>query len=505
MIPVSTAAQVRALDERAIRDLGVPGPVLMENAGRLATRVLLHRHTAAAQRGVRVLCGRGNNGGDGWVMARHLALAGVPVQVATISGRTSDDCALNRAICERMGVIIHDDWQPTDAIGPGGTGLLVDALLGTGLSSDLRGTVAAWVERANASGLPILAVDLPTGLHADTGAPLGLAVRASTTVTFGRLKAGMLLEPGADYAGRVVVADIGLDAASHLLPELVPAPASDIGACLSVPEPADVAAWLPQRPAGGHKGSSGHLAVVAGSGEKAGAGVLTCNAAIRAGAGLVTLFLARSAWGRLEGLRPEVMVDDVDALEPSGFSALAVGPGVGAEPVVVARCRELWQTAPVPAVFDADGLNALVDAFEPSAWPRLITPHPGEAGRLLASGAAAVQRDRLGSLRALSRVAPTLLKGRHTLVSGTPPTVNPTGSPALATAGSGDVLTGLVGALLARGMGPERAGCAAAFLHGYAAELCGPQLLVAGDLVERLPEALHAVADRGPSVEIERD
>ncbi len=501
MIPVSTAEQVRALDERAIRDLGIPGPVLMENAGRLATAALLQHHGPAARRGVRILCGRGNNGGDGWVMARQLALAGLPVQVAALSGGMSDDCALNRGICERMGVVVHEDWDPADDLGAGGTGLIVDALLGTGLSSALRGTVAAWVERANDSGLPIVAVDLPTGLHADSGEPLGAAIRASTTVTFGRLKAGLLLEPGADHAGRVIVADIGLDAASHLLAEHLPTPASDIGALLQVPEPADVASWLPLRPAGGHKGSSGHLAVVAGSAEKAGAGVLTCNAAIRAGAGLVTLFLPRAAWGRLSALRPEVMLEDIEDLVPERYSALAVGPGVGTGPAVVARCRALWRDAPVPAVFDADGLNALAGALEPSAHPRLMTPHPGEAARLLGSSPAAVQRDRLGALRQLAAWAPVLLKGRHTLVSGAPPTVNPTGGPSLATAGSGDVLTGLVGALLARGLGPERAGCAGAFLHGYAAELHGQEPLVAGDLVEALPRALSSVAERGPVVE----
>lgn len=500
MIPVSTAAQVRALDERAIRDLGIPGPVLMENAGRLATRVLLERHGDAARVGVRVLCGRGNNGGDGWVMARHLALAGVPVQIAALSGRMSDDCALNRNICERMGLPIQEDWSPDDDLGGGGTGLLVDALLGTGLSSALRGTVASWVQRANSSGLPIVAVDLPTGLHADTGAPLGSAIHAVATVTFGRLKAGLLLEPGADLCGEVVVADIGLDAASALLPALVPRPASDIGVCLQVPEPADVQAWLPRRALGAHKGSSGHLAVVAGSSEKAGAGVLACNAAIRAGAGLVTLFVPRGAWGRLGALRPEIMVEDVLALEPGRFTALAVGPGVGDDPGVVQRCRALWRTAELPAVFDADGLNALVGAFEPSAWPRLVTPHPGEAARLLGLSSAQVQADRLAALEALSQVAPTLLKGRHTLVSGPQPTVNPTGGPALATAGSGDVLTGLVGALLARGLAPEPAGCAAAFLHGWAAELCGSDLIVAGDIIERLPRALASLGQRGPSV-----
>jgi hydroxyethylthiazole kinase-like uncharacterized protein yjeF len=500
MIPVSTAAQVRALDERAIRDLGIPGPVLMENAGRLAVQVLLQCHGDPARRGVRVLCGRGNNGGDGWVMARLLAVAGVPVQVAALAGPMSDDCALERAICERMGIPIQGDWSPEDDLGRGPAGVLVDAMLGTGLSSDLRGEVARWVQRANASGLPILAVDLPTGLHADTGAPLGAAVRADTTVTFGRLKAGLLLEPGPDWCGHVVVADIGLEAAGALLPEHLPRPPSDIGARLLIPEPADIAALLPARAPGGHKGSHGHLAVIAGSGEKAGAAVLACNAAIRSGAGLVTLYLPRTAWARTGSLRPEVMIEDVEALAPERHTALAVGPGLGADPGVVQRCRALWRDAPIPAVFDADGLNALVGAFEPSPHPRLITPHPGEAARLLGCRPAEVQRDRLAALESLSALSPCLLKGRHTLVSGCPPTLNPTGGPSLATAGSGDVLTGLVGAMLARGLPPAQAGRVAAFVHGLAAELCGSDPIVAGDLVERLPRALRTVGSRGPVV-----
>ncbi len=496
MIPVSTAAQVRALDARAIQSVGVPGPVLMDHAGRLASWALLQHFPAQARRGVRILCGRGNNGGDGWVMARYLRLAGVPVRVAALPGRMSPDCALNRGICERMGVGVDSDWSSADDLGAGPAGLLVDALLGTGLSSELRGQVAAWVERADEAAQPVLAVDLPTGLHADLGCPLGRALRADLTVTFGRLKLGFFMEPGADYCGRVVVADIGLDVADHLLPEHAPQPGADCGATLWVPEPADVAALLPARLPGAHKGSSGHLAVVAGSAEKAGAAVLTANAAMRAGAGLVTLFLPRAAWSRLHALRPEVMVEDVASLQPGAFQALAVGPGVGTEPTAVERCRRLWREAALPAVFDADGLNALSGAFQASPHPRLITPHPGEAGRLLGCRAADVQADRLGALRRLGAVAPCLLKGRHSLASGALATVNPTGGPALATAGSGDVLTGLVGALLARGLGVGNAGMVSAFLHGFAAELAGPAPIVAGDLVAALPRALAEVGRR---------
>jgi NAD(P)H-hydrate epimerase len=489
VIPVSTAAQVRALDERAIQALGIPGPVLMENAGRLAARILLERFPGEANRGVRVLCGRGNNGGDGWVVARHLRLAGVPVRVAALPGARSPDCALNEGIAARMGIGADADWQPGDDLGRGPAGLLVDGLLGTGLAAPLRGEVLAWVERANASGLPVLALDLPTGLCADRGLVLGAGIRARATVTFGRLKAGFFLGQGPDLCGDLVLADIGLAAAEHLLPAWQPPGAADTGATLRIAEPADVAAWLPRRAPGAHKGSAGHLAVLAGSEEKAGAAILACNAAIRTGAGLVTLFAPRAVWGRLGALRPEIMLEDPERLDPGRFEALAVGPGLGQAPAVQDRCRALWREAPVPAVFDADGLNALAGHLGSARFPRILTPHPGEAARLLGGTAATVQVDRLAAVRALGATCTCLLKGRYTLVGGGVPWINPTGSAALATAGSGDVLTGIVGALLAGGLDPERAACAAAFVHGLLAERAGSRI-VAGDLIEALPATL---------------
>jgi NAD(P)H-hydrate epimerase len=490
MRPISTAAQIRALDDRCIRGLGLPGPVLMENAGRLATRALERHFPERIPRGVLILCGRGNNGGDGYVIARHLHVAGARVRIASIGEPTTPDAALNRKICLRLGIPV------AEALDLEGCGVVVDALLGTGLTSAPRGRVAEWIARVEEARPPLLAVDVPSGLDADSGATPGPAVHATLTVTFGRLKVGFFMEPGADRVGRLVLCDIGLGAA-----ETWPNPQGldAIGATLHLLEAADVLPLLPRRRPNGHKGDSGHLAILAGSADKAGAAILVANAAIRCGAGLVTLFVPTEARPRLGGLRPEIMLQEPRAFEPDAFDAVAIGPGLGFDGPPAELARSLWRSLPIPAVFDADALTALVGCFEPAPAPRLITPHAGEAGRLLGCTAAAIQADRLGSLRQLSAVAPTLLKGRHTLISSPLPRVNPTGGPQLSTAGSGDVLTGICGALLARGLTPEDAASLGAFVHGWAGELAGPDFVVAGDLVERLPEAfrtLHRRADR---------
>jgi hydroxyethylthiazole kinase-like uncharacterized protein yjeF len=318
---------------------------------------------------------------------------------------------------------------------------------------------------------------------------LGDAVRADCTVSFGLLKAGLLLEPGADYAGSILLADIGLSAA-NAGSGYRPKPA------LRIAQAADVASLLPRRPAGGHKGSNGHLAILAGSLEMAGAAVLTANAAIRAGAGLVTLLIGEEAWSRLEGLRPEVMLAPVGSHGDGRFTAFAVGPGLGRSEAAQALVRLLWSSEPRPMIVDADGLNALVGFDGLPGGSRLLTPHPGEAGRLLACSAAEVQADRIAAVRALAQRSPTLLKGRHTLVCGRgdeAPWLNPTGGPQLATAGSGDVLTGIAGAFLAQGLAAIDAGLCAAFVHGLsAADREGP--IVAGDVIEGIPDAFGAVA-----------
>lgn len=479
--PVCTPEAIRALDARTIQELGVPSIALMETASRAVCAELLARYAPEAARGVEVLAGRGNNGGDGYAMARLLHLAGFPVRVLGMAGEHSPDCAAMRRAAEGVGVVVRElDEIDLSA------GVLVDALLGTGLSREVLGQPRARIEAMAAFQGPVVAVDMPSGVCGLSGRVLGAAARASLTVSFGHVRLGQLLEPGADLVGELVIADIGLS--------------GEAPAAAWIPDGAWVAARLPARAPASHKGSHGHLAVIAGSAEMAGAAALTCEAAIRSGCGLVTLFTAPEALARLGGMSPEVMLRLGELPAPEalqGYDAVAVGPGLGLEQA--ARVRRLWEGLPQPAVFDADGLNALgrLEALPQPLGPRALTPHPGEAARLLGLATRDVQADRAGAVTRLAGAAPSLLKGRHTLVhDGESLTVNRTGSPAMATAGAGDVLTGLVGGLLARGLAAPDALRCGAFVHGLAGELAGPGPLRASDIAAHLPRALREVGQR---------
>ncbi|MEE2751752.1 MAG: NAD(P)H-hydrate dehydratase [Myxococcota bacterium] len=478
---ISTPGQVRAMDAHTIEALGVSSMALMELAGRaVATEVVRW----VGQRGLQEVCvfaGRGNNGGDGYVVARHLHLAGIPVRVFGMGGEHSSDCARNRSSAEKLGIAITEDVSDV----PEG-GLVVDALLGTGLKEALRGGVLERVAVINGLGCPVISVDMPTGICGETGRVLGDAVRADATVAIGRAKVGAFGAPGSDYVGELVVADIGLvdSDARHV-------------AC--VVDGAWVAERLPGRSPSAHKGQQGHLGVVAGSADKAGAAVLLCNAAMRSGCGLVTLLIDPGARGRLSNLRDEVMVEASGAPTPEElerFDAVAVGPGFGVDAESLELLRTLWHEVSVPGVFDADGLTALAGAPMASRFQRCMTPHPGEAARLLGIETSAVQANRFQACQSLGALSPALLKGRNTLVFGDEMYINRTGTAALATAGSGDVLTGIVGALLAQGLGTVDALVCGAFVHGLAGERAGEAPIVAGDVVEALPESFRTVSMR---------
>jgi ADP-dependent NAD(P)H-hydrate dehydratase / NAD(P)H-hydrate epimerase len=490
MQPVVTAAEMRELDRATIEEVGIAGFALMETAGRAVADAAVD---LVGRGSVAVVCGPGNNGGDGYVVARVLRNRGIDATVYLAAKREQikGDARAHLHAYERSHGVVTD--LNLDAIAA--ADLAIDALFGIGLVRPIEGVLAQLVGAINAARRR-LAVDIPSGLHTDTGQTLGVAVDADATVTMGALKIALASAPGFARAGAITVADIGIPRA------LIDA--SNVRAGLV--DEADVARWLPHPSPLDHKGRRGHVLVIGGAVEMRGARRMASIAALRAGAGLVTLagdgtvdapdaVMTRALRGPVLG----------EALE--GKSAIVIGPGLGRDADAKARVLEVLG-AGIPTVLDADGLNLIAatpEAIAAAAGPIIITPHPGEAARLLATTPAAVEADRLAAARTLAAKtrAVVVLKGARTIIcDGTIGdefcALNPTGGPALATGGSGDVLAGTIGALLAQGLAPVDAARAGVFVHGRAgerlAETHGPR----GALASDLPLAVaHAIRDLG--------
>jgi ADP-dependent NAD(P)H-hydrate dehydratase / NAD(P)H-hydrate epimerase len=513
--PVFTAAEMRSLDHRAIVELGIPGATLMEVAGRGAAAGLTAMLPAlgAPRRGARVVivCGKGGNGGDGFVVARWLKRGGQR-PVVLLAARPDDvggDAASKLGALRRVGVrpiVVDDAAQAAARLAD--ADVVVDALLGTGARGAPSGLIAALIEAINASGRPVVALDVPSGLPADGGAPSGPAVRAAATFTFAGLKSGLVTPPGVELAGRVTVVPIGI-------------PESEVGrgARVWLVERADVAAHFPRRPRDAHKGTYGHLLVVGGSLGKTGAAALAARAAMRAGAGLVTVATAASQQPVVAGLVLEAMTEPLAETAAGSVAlaahdrllalaaprdAVALGPGLGLDAETQELARALAHTLDRPLVLDADALTALAGRLEllrGASAARCLTPHPGEMARMLGVTVAEVQRDRLATA---GHVATTYgvhvaLKGAATVVAVPDGRLflNPTGNPGMASGGTGDALTGILGALLARALPATDALVAAVYLHGLAGDLAaarvGEESLVAGDLIDALPHAFAAL------------
>ncbi|MHB8068165.1 MAG: NAD(P)H-hydrate dehydratase [Desulfobaccales bacterium] len=506
-----TAAEMRELDRRAIEEVGIPSLVLMENAGRTTYQILRGEFPDLAGP-VAVLAGRGNNGGDGFVVARYLAQAGIPVAVFLAAARDQvrGDARTNLEIAARQGIEIIEVKEEKD-LNPlahrlARSGLMVDALLGTGLNSEVRGLMAGVIEGINRLRPPVLAVDIPSGLCADTGQPLGAAVQAQVTVTYGWPKIGQILPPGRDYTGRLWQVDISIP---PVLAESVP---------VELAEAAEMRTLLPPRLFASNKGTYGHLVVLAGSEGKTGAAALTAAGALRTGAGLVTLGIAASLNDILEVKVTEAMtlpLPEAAGARALGMQALqllesflenktaaGLGPGLGTHPETQELVRHLVRRLPLPVVIDADGVNALAgdpESLKAAAGPRVLTPHPGEMARFLGTTVREVQADRLKTAReaALRTGAVVVLKGAQTVVADPEGRVslNSTGNPALASGGTGDVLTGIIGGFLAQKLSPWDAARLGVYLHGLAADYWvaqhGSRGLIAGDLLRIFPEVLH--------------
>jgi ADP-dependent NAD(P)H-hydrate dehydratase / NAD(P)H-hydrate epimerase len=521
-VKLVTAAQMRELDRRTIEDLGIPSLVLMENAGR-GTYQVLRREFPELLGPVAVLTGRGNNGGDGLVVARYLANDGLPVAVLLLTPRDQvrGDALVNLNIAAALGVevveVLGEDQLSAVGHHLSRAALVVDALLGTGLNSPVRGLLAQVIARVNRVRTPVLAVDIPSGLSADTGEVLGAAVEADVTVTYGFAKIGQILPPGRDLVGRLWQVDIGI----------APALARDIMTELA--HAAKMRTLMPPRPAGSHKGTFGHLVVVAGSEGKTGAATLCGEAGLRSGAGLVTVAGPASLNDILEVKLTEAMTlplpeaGGARALGTgalprlreflAGKTALALGPGLGTHPETQQVVRDLVRDCPLPAVVDADGLNALaghLEVLQGAANPRILTPHPGEMARLLGVATREVQARRLEAAREFAQAHGVIvvLKGAQTVVAdpGGRLSLNLTGNPLLASGGTGDVLTGLIGGLLAQGLPPWEAARLGVYLHGLTADYLeaavGPRGHQAGDLLTWLPELVNEfMQGRVPALE----
>jgi NAD(P)H-hydrate epimerase len=513
MIRVATAAEMQELDRRASEECGIPSLLLMENAGAETAREILAAFPEVVRSRVLVLCGRGNNGGDGFVIARRLLGRGISVRTILLARREDvrGDARINLDILDKLGASPLEIGAGTDlsAVQEAirSADVVVDALLGTGAQGPARGIVADAIECVNRCGRPVISVDIPSGLGADHPEPPGPAIRASLTVTFALPKRSLVLFPAAAHAGTLRVVDIGIPRSLW----------GDAPTDVGLLERADVAAAFPAREAAAHKGSFGHVLVIAGSVGKTGAATLAALGALRAGAGLVTLAVPASVHDILEVKLTEAMTVPVpetdartiarEALDPllglaEGKAAVAIGPGLGTHPSTRDLVRELVVRLPIPLVVDADGVNALAgadDCLRRAAGPRVLTPHPGECSRWLGVPSAEILRDRIPLVqKAVADLRITLvLKMARTLVGH--PTdglaVVPTGNPGMATGGTGDVLTGLIAGILARGIPSGLAARAGAYVHGLAGDLAaerfGPEAMLAGDLLDCVPDAIR--------------
>lgn len=512
---VVTAEQMRELDRLTIQKYGISSLTLMERAGEGIARAILEKLGKSAKRGVLIVCGKGNNGGDGLVVARLLKKKRVACEVALLArpAELSPDAGHNLKLFLKLkGKVteIAADCLSLLQQAIARKGLLVDAILGTGLKNDVRGLFAEAIALMNASGLPIVAVDIPSGLDSDRGTPLGVSIRANMTVALGYAKLGEVIYPGLDYSGHLAVADIGIDA--RALAEVAPK--------VEMLVTEQVAQLVPRREADSHKGTYGHLVVMAGSRGKTGAAILACRAAMRAGAGLVTLAAPSGLNNIFASSLVEVMTeplkdngrDEIEALNDEDWrallerkSALLFGPGIGVTDTTRNSLRWLLRNLAMPWVIDADGLNNLaldLERLRHAKTAPVLTPHPGEMARLLGTNNATVNQNRLAITRdfALKHRCHMVLKGARTVIASADGKVfiNPTGNPGMASGGMGDVLAGLLAALLGQGLSPEDAMKLGVYLHGFVGDRVaaarGQIGLIASDIVDGLPSGLRDLA-----------
>ncbi len=501
---ICSAAQMRFLDSTTISEKCVAGRELMENAGKGTVELMLDYYGDCKGQKVIIFAGPGNNGGDGFVMARHLHDLGAEVSVYLLmpSGKISGDAAGHfKLLAEDIECTTLLTSEAVQGLALHGD-VLVDALFGTGLAREVSGVFAQVVDVINNSGLPVVAVDIPSGLNADSGAIWGRCVRADLTVTYGLVKTGLVQYPGADYVGHLEVVDIGIP------PAIVER--ADIKSFYVLDEVA--ADFLPKRKSYGHKGSHGHVLLLAGSRGKTGAAVLAGEGALRSGAGLVTLCVPDKLNTIFEIHCLEAMTLPVTGLDgyalangdfqkivsaAEGKGCLVLGPGLGTAPETAALVNQVVKNFSQPLVLDADALNRLdlKSLAAKKGTVRIITPHPGEMARLTGLSAGEIQNNRLqvAAYFAKKQGVIVVLKGAGTVVAGPDGRVaiNSTGNHGMGTGGMGDVLAGLLAGLVAQGVDPFEAACLAVYSHGRAGDLLaesGPYGYLASELASVLPQ-----------------
>ena len=510
------------IDREAMTRYGIPGLILMENAGLQVVGLIRKLRPDRGNGSIIILCGKGNNGGDGFVIARHLKRLGYCVETWAVDP-VSDyqgDAAVNYRILLNTGCEVHlvGEKYPLGRLKDlNSSDLIVDALLGTGIGRKVSGIYEELIEAINSSSASVVSVDIPSGISADSGEVMGTAVRADYTVTFALPKRGLLHFPGAGYSGRLFVADIGI-------PEAL-ASSADIRENLITGD--FIRSQLPQRVLESHKGTYGRVLLLAGSPGMTGAAALAGEAALRGGAGLVYAGVAGGLRAVLEAKLKEVIVlgftgDSegnltIDSLpgimeHASGCDALALGPGLKPGRETLNLLKALAREVPLPLVVDAGGLSAL--ALEPGCLTQLegrkasfiFTPHPGEMARMLGANVKNVQKQRweLAAQKAAEWNAVVVLKGAYTVIAVPEGEVyiNPTGNPVLSSAGTGDLLTGLITAFCAQGLSPESAALCGAYLHGLAADLLvkrsGDRGFKAGDILDYFPAAFRETLNLPP-------
>ena len=511
-----TASEMQEMDSQTIDSYGIPGRVLMENAGRGATDFCFDRFPEITTLRVGIIAGRGNNGGDGFVIARYLSQKDVNVTVYLLAdpSKLTGDAAANFKLLAPIGVAIDviPDLKSFDIVKDSirDKELWIDALLGTGLKSNVRGFFREAIDFINSLDKPVLSVDIPSGLNSDTGQPCGACIKASATATFAFAKIGHFQHPGAELSGDLKIIDIGIP--THIVEK--------VGPKQFLIRSEDIRSFFKPRPQTTHKGRTGHLMILAGSPGKTGAAAMSASAAMRAGAGLVTLGVPQSleplvAVRSLEVMTTALPEADGEILGEVSLDAilelldrkdcLAIGPGMGQSKRTQSLILQLLQQCRLPMVIDADGLNNLVGVtgvLRQYAGPVIITPHPGEMARLIEKDISAVQEDRIGCAREFAQAfgAHVVLKGAATVIAHPDGFVftNPTGNPGMASGGMGDVLTGLIAGFIVQGYPVEVACHLGVYLHGAAADTLltqkGPWGFLASDLINRIPAEISIMS-----------